>query len=228
MARGKQKQTPDFDATLGTIDAEIARLTAKQAELATTRTTSAQAALDAEQEAAALSFRRDVGDETGLDDAIEAADAKADAARRAHRRAEHNQRAAEQRIGELAAERLRVKQDRGRALLAAAAPGPTDEMAKADRALADLVAAVQRHRDLRIQLLQIAADSELPEAEISRLHDFRFLARRIGWALGSVGLMQRPLSGRHLADIDLADLERQLLTGEAPVTDDADDEATAA
>lgn len=223
-----QKQTPPADTAaidqqMATIDAERARLEGKLPKLAVALTAQQAAATAAEEEAAALAYRRDVLDELGLDDAIEAAERAADAARRAFRRAEHNQRTAHRDIAALRAERERAGQDRGRAEIAALIPLSVAAAAKEQRGLMLTVEGERERRELRARMLQIAVDANLPEDEFGKFNDHRAFRRKALWELGNAGLADRPASGHYLADVTLEDVESDILRGATPIATAADD-----
>ena len=222
----------EYDAQLAALDAEVARIEGKLPALAAALTDRQAAADAAEALAAELAYRRDVGDQPGLDDGIEAADADADRARRAFRRAEHNQRQAHVELTCLRTERERVARDRGRAQVAALSPAAVAAVAAMGAKLREFVNANRRLRAVRLEQVQLAVNAGLPDAEIGRLHDFRSLIRKVRWELGNAGFVNRPLSGRYLADVAFEDVERLIQHGEptpdAPDTDNSTTDDVAA
>lgn len=127
-------------------------------------------------------------------------------------------------LGRLIDEEIAAKRAEARDKIAALVPTAVATVTKIDEGLRLIVEGVREHRDARIAMAQAGADGDLPDAEMQRLHDFRAIRRKVAWTLGSAGLIDRPMSGRYMADQSLADVERALLLGATPLaTATADD-----
>ncbi len=223
MKNNKSKPPTDAQGALDATTAEAARLEGKRAELTDRIAAVASRADEAEEAAANLIYRRDVDGDTTVEGALEEAEASADRARREHRQLERARRQVDETLARLRGEQAVLRQAVARGKIGHLTAEAEAFAAKIDAGLALLSEGRSGLRQVRIAQAEIAA-GVLPEAETSRFHHLRTIDRKITWEMGSLGIIQRPLSGRYTAELTCEQLEREVQRGGAPALVDDDDE----